>query len=231
MGGSRGIGFATARAVLHADANVVIAGRNQASLDDAIVQLRSPQLTGARVDGRCPDQVRSFFADLGSINHLVLAFGSDLSSAPFRDLTIRTWRRHFDDKFFAHLLVVQEALPSMRVNGSITLVTGAAARSPAAGAALWAATDGALDAVIPTLALELAPLRVNAVSPGMVDTSWWDRVPSHNRRAIQTAMATQLPVGRIGEPDDIGHAIRFLLENSYITGTVLAVDGGIALAR
>lgn len=230
MGASAGIGFATARALVTAGATVVITGRHSDDLDAAVARLDDHKVTAARVDGRNERDVRGFFARTGDIDHLVVVFGSDDDSATlFRDTEPASWRRHFDDKFFAHLLVLQHALPRMSRGGSITMVTGGAARSAAAGASVWAATDGAMDAVIPTLAIEFAPLRINAVSPGMIHTRWWDRVPDARRERIFDAMARRIPAGRIGTPDDIAHAVRFLAENSYVTGVVLGVDGGAPL--
>ena len=91
------------------------------------------------------------------------------------------------------------------------------------------AINGALESMLGTLARELAPLRVNAVSPGVIDTAWWDKLPEAARTELFEQQARTLPVGRVGRPDDVAHAIRFLMENTFMTGSVIECDGGLRL--
>ncbi|MEU2714663.1 SDR family oxidoreductase [Streptomyces sp. NPDC007205] len=126
--------------------------------------------------------------------------------------------------------MLQAALPALRRDGSVTLVTAASARAALPGTAGLAAINGALEAMVPPLAVELAPLRVNAVSPGVVDTPWWDGVPAGQRRALFDGFAAITPVGRIGRPGDIARAIHLLAANDFMTGVVLEATGGATLA-
>ncbi|WP_348529113.1 SDR family oxidoreductase [Nocardia brasiliensis] len=229
MGASAGIGLAAARALANAGAEVTITGRNRKNLDEAVALLDHQKISVARVDGTDEHDVREFFAHIELIDHLVVAFGGDDTPEWFRDTEIARWRRHFDDKFFAQLRVLQYALPRMRRDGSITVATGSVARSAIVGAALWAATDGAMDAAIPTLALEFAPVRLNAITPGVIHTRWWDRMPAAQRHRMFDKVARRIPLGRVGTADEVGHAVRFLAENDYVTGVVLGVDGGASL--
>ncbi|MFI6309627.1 SDR family oxidoreductase [Nocardia fusca] len=229
MGGTAGIGLATAHTFREAGARVWITGRDADRLDSAVAALGPGRVQGAALDARDPDEVEQFFTRTGRIDHLVLCFGSAEISTWFREMTVDVWRRHFDDKFLAHIQVLRIALPRLRPDGSVTVLTGAAARTAAAGDSLWAAADGAMDALIPTLAVELAPLRVNAVSPGITATAWWERIPAAERRQLFDRTAGALPARRIGKPADVADAIAFLARNSYVTGAVLAVDGGSPL--
>jgi NAD(P)-dependent dehydrogenase (short-subunit alcohol dehydrogenase family) len=117
-------------------------------------------------------------------------------------------------------------MPHLRPDGSVTLITAASARAAIPGTAGLAAINGALEAMVPPLAVELAPLRINAVSPGVIDTPWWDRVPQEQRKALFDGLAATTPVGRVGRPDDIARAIHMLAANGFITGVVLDATGG-----
>jgi NAD(P)-dependent dehydrogenase (short-subunit alcohol dehydrogenase family) len=135
----------------------------------------------------------------------------------------------FAGKPAAHLRAVAEALPTLDERGSVTLVGAGSAQSALPGTALLAAVNGAVEAAVPPLARELAPRRVNAVSPGVIDTGWWDVLPEEEREATFEQLSEQTPVGRIGSPDDVAHAISELIENDYISGVVLPCDGGLRL--
>jgi NAD(P)-dependent dehydrogenase (short-subunit alcohol dehydrogenase family) len=114
--------------------------------------------------------------------------------------------------------------------GSLTFVSGISARSAHPGTAGLAAINGAIEAMVRPLARELAPLRVNAVSPGVVETPWWDRLAPDMRRKLLTQTAAATLVGRNGTADDLGHAVAFIVNNEFVTGTVLEVDGGLRLS-
>ena len=135
----------------------------------------------------------------------------------------------FAGKTIAQLQAVALALPHLAERGSITLVTAGSAQSALPGTAGLAAVNGALEAAVPVLARELGPRRVNAVSPGVIETGWWDELPEDDRRAVFATFAERAPAGRNGTPQDVAHAIVALVENGFITGVVLPCDGGLRL--
>jgi NAD(P)-dependent dehydrogenase (short-subunit alcohol dehydrogenase family) len=139
-------------------------------------------------------------------------------------------RTAFDQKFWPHLHTLQAALPALRPQGSVVLVTAASAQAALPGTAGLAALNGALESAIGPLAAELAPLRVNAVSPGVVDTPWWDAMAPDQRAQFLADYAQSLPLKRIGQPGEIAQAIYLMATNPNITGTVLPIGGGMQLA-
>jgi NAD(P)-dependent dehydrogenase (short-subunit alcohol dehydrogenase family) len=133
-----------------------------------------------------------------------------------------------DGKFWAYVNAVQAALPHLSRQGSVTMLTAESARVAAPATAGLAASNGALNAMVPTLALELAPVRVNAVCPGIVTTPIFERWSDELREEF-TRRAEAAPVGRPGRPDEVARAVLMLLENEYVTGSILDVDGGVRL--
>jgi NAD(P)-dependent dehydrogenase (short-subunit alcohol dehydrogenase family) len=229
MGGSSGIGEATATAFAADGAEVVITGRSQDRLDAAADRIGG-KVSTYRLDGADRAAVDAFFAGSGPVDHLVVALSGSKGGGPFAQLDLAELAAGFDGKFWPHLRVVQAALPRLRTDGSVTLVTAASARAAIPGTAGLAAINGALEAMVPPLAVELAPLRVNAVSPGVVDTPWWDATPAEQRKAVFEGLAATSPVGRVGRPEDIARAIHMLAVNTFVTGVVLDVTGGANLA-
>ncbi|MDI2124876.1 SDR family oxidoreductase [Yinghuangia seranimata] len=229
MGGSSGIGEAAAKRFAVDGAEVVVTGRDQARLDAAVERIGG-KTTGYRLDGADSAQVAAFFAGAGTVDHLVLALSGSAGSGAFAELDLDHLAAGFDGKFWPYLRILQAALPTLRRDGSVTMVTAASARAAYAGSSGLAAINGALQAMVPPLAVELAPLRVNAVSPGVVDTPWWDRVPEAARTEFFEGLAATTPVGRVGHADEIGDAIRMVAGNGFISGVVLDVTGGANLA-
>jgi NAD(P)-dependent dehydrogenase (short-subunit alcohol dehydrogenase family) len=228
MGGTSGMGLATAKAAATADAAVVITGRDQNKLDNALAKL--PQsASGEVVDATAEKELRDFFRRSEAFDHLVLAVSGREGGGPFESLGVDMLKRAFDGKFWAQFMAAQMGLTKLRQNGSIVFITAASARTSIPGTAGLAAINGALEAMIPTLALELKPIRVNAVSPGVVKSPWWDTLPSEQREAVFAQTAQILPVGRIGTPEDIAEVIIMLLQNGFMTGTVIECDGGIRI--
>jgi len=141
-------------------------------------------------------------------------------------LDIAAVRRMLDSKLIGPLLLAKHGAPVLSPGGSITFTSGIAAYRPAPRGSAVAAANGALASLAAALAVELGPIRVNAVSPGWVDTPIWETVAGDAKAATLEAMAQRLLVGRIGQPEDIADAIRFLMRNTFVTGTVLHVEGG-----
>lgn len=229
MGGSSGIGEATAAFLAADGAEVVITGRSQDRLDAAAARMGG-KTTAFRLDATDPAAVAAFFAESGPIDHLVLTVSSSKGSGPFGELDLAELAGGFEGKFWPYLRILQAALPKLRRDGSVTLVTAASARAAFPGTSGLAAINGALEAMVPPLAVELAPLRINAVSPGVIDTAWWDAVPAEQRQAVFDGIAAASPVGRVGRPEDIARAIHMLAVNGFVTGVVLDATGGANLA-
>ena len=125
--------------------------------------------------------------------------------------------------------VAQMSLETLRHDGSLTFITAGSARKARPGTVGLAAINGALDTMVPTLAVELRPLRVNAVSPGVIATPWWDRVPENFRNDFFAQSAASAPAGRVGQPEDVAQAIVFLIQNTFVTGSIIDCDGGARL--
>jgi NAD(P)-dependent dehydrogenase (short-subunit alcohol dehydrogenase family) len=226
IGASAGIGEATARAFAALGAAVVITGRSKDRLDQAAQRIGHP-VEVAELDATDRGALDAFFATTGTIDHLILTASPGAAGAgPFASLDEAALRRAFDGKFFAHVKAIQAALPRLRAAGSVTIVSAASARSAFAGTAGLAAVNGALETIVAPLAVELAPLRVNAVSPGVIDTQWWHAMPEDQRRAYFDAAAAVTPVRRIGRPEDVAGAIVYLAGAGFVTGTVLECTGG-----
>ncbi len=227
MGGSSGIGEATARLFAQAGAEVVIAGRDRARLEGAVKRLG--KVRGQVVDGASRESVRQFFEASGPFDHLVLALSGGRGAGPIALVSLDDIRAGLEAKLFSHLTTLQAALPF--VKGSVTFVSAATAAAAIPGTAGLAAINGAVEALVRPLAAELAPLRVNAVRPGVVDTPWWDAAPKEFKAAIFSQAVESLPVKRVGAPEDVASAIYLAATNAFMTGTVIDVSGGATLAR
>jgi NAD(P)-dependent dehydrogenase (short-subunit alcohol dehydrogenase family) len=228
IGGSAGIGLAAAQLLAARGARVTIGGRDQGRLDDARKSL--PDSAQALVvDATDLGALQRFYEQAGPIDHLVITVTRRGGAGPAEGLAQDDLLGAFDGKTVAHLRALALALPTLAADGSITLVTAGSAQSALPGTAGLAAVNGALEAAIGPLAHELGPRRVNAVSPGVIETGWWDTFPEEDRRATFATFAQRAPVQRNGRPDDVAHAIVALIENTFVTGVVLPCDGGLRL--
>jgi NAD(P)-dependent dehydrogenase (short-subunit alcohol dehydrogenase family) len=225
IGGGSGIGLGVARACLARGARVVLAGRTLAKLTRALATLEAGERGRAIVADITlePDVVR-LFEQLPSVDHVVVT-AAQLTYQPIRELDPDAARRALDSKILGAMLIAKHAPARLPGGGSITFTTGVASERPLPRGSMVAAVNGALNSFVRGAALELAPIRVNALSPGWVDSELWD-VIGGDKAALFASMAARLPVGRIGQPDDLGHAAVFLIENQFTTGAVLTVDGG-----
>ncbi|MGW5525963.1 SDR family oxidoreductase [Streptomyces xanthochromogenes] len=235
VGGTSGIGLETARRQLGAGRDVVVTGRDPGRLRAALAELTAVEgasgtASGSVVDARDETATQEFFTGLGRVDHVVIAATGSTAAGPFRSVATDALREASEGKLIAHSLTARAALDVLSPAGSITFVTAASAGAAMPGTAGLAAVNASVAAMVPVLAAELAPVRFNAVSPGVVDTPWWDWMDEEAKAETFAAYAKSTPAGRCGRPEDIADAISFLVGNGFTTGVVLTVDGGARLA-
>jgi len=222
IGGTSGIGFAVARLAQQLGADVAIASSRAANVDAALEQLRGA--TGGTIDLRDEDSVARFFARLGAFDHLALTAG-DWDIPMFvgaRNLDLAAAREGLTVRFWGALAAVKHGSRSIDPNGSITLTSGMLAHRPARGAPLAAALGGAIEHLARGLAVDLAPVRVNAVCPGIILTEHTSQMPQERLQAY----LARLPLPRGAEPAEAATAYVYAMLNGYVTGQILPVDGG-----
>jgi len=217
------MGLATAKAAAAEGAQVVITGRSQEKLRAAKAQLpagsRAETLDVADEAG-----TRSLFGELGHLDHLFITaasvtFGLNLA----KDSSAQ--RPSMDTRFWGSLYAAKYGAERMN-GGSITFMSGTSAWKPTGGSAVGAASCGAIEAFARSLAIELAPIRVNTIAPGFIDTPLIDELAGAMKSAFIEREAARLPGKRIGTPEDIADAVLFLMKNGFVTGITLTVDGG-----
>ncbi|MDB5962385.1 MAG: short-chain dehydrogenase, partial [Massilia sp.] len=217
IGGSSGIGLATAIAAAEAGAMVTIASRSPERLE-AAAQLFKHGVVTVRLDVTDAEAVQDYFGGSGAWDHVVVA-GSATKSGPVRGLGLADARAAMDSKFWGAYHVARSC--NIEHGGSLTLVSGVFSIRPNRNAVLQGAINGALEALARGLALELAPVRVNVVSPSVTITPLWDKLDDAAREAKFSDAAARFPAGRIGEPGDIAHAILYAATNPYSTGATI----------
>ncbi|MFP3464265.1 SDR family oxidoreductase [Leifsonia sp. SIMBA_070] len=228
VGGSSGMGLATAQAAALEGANVTIASRSSERIDAALRELPDG-CTGAVLDVRDDAQVGAVLERFEKPDHLVFTAGDEFTPRPLAELDLQDARAVLDVRFWGAVTVVKHALGRLRPTGSISLTTGTVGQRPRPGAALAAAGAGAAEGLVRGLAVELAPVRVNAVRAGAVKTPMWDGIPASQRDAMFAQLAQATLVGAVGEPEQIAMAHLYLMQNDFVTGTILDVNGGALL--
>ncbi|MFL6548160.1 MAG: SDR family oxidoreductase, partial [Povalibacter sp.] len=172
---------------------------------------------------------RHALSTVGSFDHLVIALSGGEGAGSLDRLTSDDLRSGFEGKFWVHFGLAQDALPHIAAEGSITFVTAISARAANPGTSGLAAINSAIEGLVKPLAVELRPRRVNAVSPGVIDTPWWNWMSPDQKRSAFEKFARATPAGRVGRAEDVAQAIVFLIGNSFMTGCVLECDGGLRL--
>jgi NAD(P)-dependent dehydrogenase (short-subunit alcohol dehydrogenase family) len=226
IGGSSGIGLETARLALAEGARVTIAGRSENRLRRAADSVLSggDRLRAVVADLSEEASIRSLFTGESQVDHVFVPAGElrpgggNLLTSDLDDL-----RSILEVRLLGVTHVVRQARPKMG-GGSITLMSGLYSTRPAPGGGMAAAAIAAVEGLTRALALDLAPIRVNAVAPGLIDTPLWDSFGA--QRAAIRARGAGLPVGRIGRPEEVAAAVIFLMSNGFVTGAVLPIDGG-----
>jgi len=217
LGGSSGIGFAVAALAATQGAQVFALSRSGKAPDST---------KGMKVNVSDRNALGLALGAVGRIDHLAHTVGARFGSPPVASLEETLLPTVFEAKLFSAIHAVRLALPRMAADGSITFTSGQVSRKYGTGSATKGALNAAVDAAGRHLAKELAPRRVNVVSPGVVDTSLWGEAGSDARNALIARASTTLPVGRVGQPEELARAYVFLMTNGFVTGAVLDIDGG-----
>lgn len=220
VGGSSGIGLATAELAKQEGADVVIASRSAAKLAPVAERLK---VAAIPADVTSDQSVTELFRRVGPVDHVVLT-AAQLRTGPFKTVAMEDVRATMEGKFWGAWRVAREA--EIRPGGSLTLVTGFLSVRPRPNSAIISAANGALESLARALALELAPVRVNAVSPGVIDTPIRATMPEAARKEMLAKTASALPVGRVGMADDIAQQILSFMANGFATGSIVYLDGG-----
>ncbi|AIL73520.1 SDR family oxidoreductase [Vibrio vulnificus] len=211
LGGTSGIGAELAK---------------QLESDHAIVHVASRQ-TGLDISDE--KSVYHYFETIGAFNHLIVTAGSYAPAGKVVDVEITQAKYAFDTKFWGAVLAAKHGARYLKQGGSITLTSGMLSRKVVANTYVKAAINAAIEATTKVLAKELAPIRVNAISPGLTKTEAYKGMNADDRDAMYQRTQSHLPVGKVGEASDIAMAYLFAIQNSYMTGTVIDVDGGALL--
>jgi NAD(P)-dependent dehydrogenase (short-subunit alcohol dehydrogenase family) len=220
VGGSSGIGLATAELAKSEGADVVIASRNADRLKAVADKLDA---TAIPTDVTGDESVIELFRKCGPVDHVVVT-AAQLRSGPFKTVSMEDVRATMEGKFWGAWRVARVA--EIRPGGSLTLVSGFLSIRPRPAAAIVGAANGALESLARSLALELAPVRVNCVSPGIIDTPIRASMPEDARRDMLTKAAAALPVGRVGVGEDIARQILTFMTVGFATGSIVYLDGG-----
>jgi NAD(P)-dependent dehydrogenase (short-subunit alcohol dehydrogenase family) len=219
VGGSSGIGLSTAELVTREGAEVIIASRNADRLNAAASTLGAKAMP---TDVTSDESVEHLFRSCGPVDHVVVT-AAQLRAGPFKTVSMEDVRATMEGKFWGAWRVARSA--EIRPGGSLTLVSGYLSIRPRPNSAIISVANGALESLARALALELAPVRVNAVSPGIIDTPIRAAMPEAARRDMLAKTAASLPVGRVGVGEDIARQILAFMTIGFATGSIVYLDG------
>ena len=226
IGGTSGIGLATAVSSAQRGATVFAAGRSLEKIEAC--QASYPDIQFRQVDTHDPEGLSDLFSETGPIHHLVgAATGATRTNGPFMSQSDEQFRAAFD-KFWGYTHVVRQGVPHLVEDASITLVSGTPARKCNPGMISVSCTGCAVEGFIRALTPELAPIRINGVAPGIIDTPMFDHF-GEKKAATLGAIGANFPLGRVGQPEEVAEAILLCMNNTYMTGVVIDVDGGALL--
>ena len=227
IGGSSGLGLATARAALAKGAQVLVTGRSPERLTQAKSELGDALQTAA-VDALDETAMQAFLEREDSIDHLFVTIGSYVADHRLEP-PIEALRGPVDTRLVAALHATKHGVAKISERGSITLMSGTAVARPIPGTSMSSASCGAVEGLMRGLAVDLAPIRVNALRAGFFDTPFLDEVLGDQRAAVVADLEARLLVGRIGRPEEAAAAVIFMMETGYVTGSCLTIDGGGSL--
>jgi NAD(P)-dependent dehydrogenase (short-subunit alcohol dehydrogenase family) len=227
IGGTSGIGLAVAQGAIADGAEVVVGSSQAANVETATRQLGA-RASGHAINVRDEASVAAFFGQTGPFDHLVFTAGDWGGRGPrvMTDTDLAKAADLYAVRYWGALAAIKHGLPRLREGGSITLTNGMIAHRPRKGTALSTGMAGGIEHLTRGLAVDLAPIRVNAVCPGAIRTDVWNSIPAETREERFKEMTVRLPIARIGEPAEVAEAYLYLMRAGYTTGQVLLVDGG-----
>lgn len=226
IGGTSGIGLATAVNAASKGANVWAVSRSESKVKTC--SDLHPHISFKPLDTHNVEGLKSLFESIEVIDHIVAAAtGAERTMAPFMDQTDEQFREAFN-KFWGYTNVARQGIPFLNETGSLTFVSGTPARKCNLGMSSVSCTGSAVEGLTRALALEIAPKRVNAVAPGLISTGMFENLGEKKNAALAN-MGKNIPLGRVGEADEVASAIVMIMENNYMTGTTVDVDGGVLL--
>jgi NAD(P)-dependent dehydrogenase (short-subunit alcohol dehydrogenase family) len=228
LGGTSGIGLATAQAAAEEGAKVLVVSSRQDSVDQALGVLPANS-SGEVVDLSRENAIAEFFRKVGAFDHLVYTAGESLKLAELGDLSIDEARQFWNVRYWGAFAAIKFGSPNIRPGGSVVLTTGIAGTRPRKGWSVAASICSAMEGLTRALAVELAPIRVNAVSPGVVRSPLWNSMSEADRAAMYRDVGAALPVRRVGEVADIAATHLYLMRENFSTGQTIVVDGGAVL--
>jgi len=228
LGGSSGIGLEVSRQAAELGADVVIVSSNEQRVQKAVAEIGG-KTTGEAVDLFDEAAIQAYFERLGGLDHLVYTAADSLHVSDLASMDLKAARHAFDLRYWSVLAAVKYASPSIRKGGSVTLTTGVYGQRPVKGIPIVASIAAMMEGLTRALAIDLAPIRVNCVSPGVVRTKLWDSMPEEKRDAFFEETSKQLLTGRIGEADEVAQTYLYLMQQGFSTGQIVIVDGGTSL--
>jgi NAD(P)-dependent dehydrogenase (short-subunit alcohol dehydrogenase family) len=220
VGGLSGIGRAVAERAAAEGARVIAVGRRATPAD-----WRS-EIETAKLDVRDEAAVERFFTGMGAIDHMVTTAGPVIGSSTLAELDMNALKDAFDVKLFGQIRTAKYAARVIARDGSITFTSGLLARKAVGGTIVKATMNAAIESMTRTLAKELAPVRVNAICPGMIDTEMWGPMSAEDHLAMAVKVGAGIPVGRVGTSEELADAYLLLMTNGFMSGTTVDVDGG-----
>lgn len=228
LGGSSGMGLATAKAAAAEGAQVVIVSGNAARLRRAVAEL--PGIgSGMQADMADEKAVKRLFEAIGTLDHLVFTAGENLLLGKLSETELSVARKFYNVRIWGAMAAVKYAAPRLNAGGSIVLTGGIASPRPNAGWSVGASICAAMEGFTRAMAVELAPLRVNLVSPGVIRTNLWSGMAEAEREAFYDQVAAALPVRHVGEADQLAQTYLYLMKQPFVTGQILVTDGGAVL--
>ena len=228
LGGSSGLGLATAKAAADEGANVTIVSGNRQRIDQALAHLQG-HCEGHAIDLSIEENIKSFFEKAGPFDHLVYTAAENLSLNNIAETEISKARQFFTLRYWGAFAAVKYGASHINTGGSIGLTSGIASSRPGKGWSLASSICGAIEGFTRAMAVELAPIRVNCVAPGVVKTNLWSSMTEADREDLYSAVGQSSLVKKVGAAADIAQAFLYLMKQPFCTGQSLVVDGGAVL--